>query len=132
MESCPEASSVLACYLRPGNQLAWQFASITPQLLFLKDSFIVCGGELETNWSTEFCSWVDREEVTCENLRKAGPPANPLYLKPDNNVGLFPPLFPSWVDPLFWTGCHRTLEHSDLYEQPSGVDSGKLLERFNK
>ena len=39
---------------------------------------------------------------------------------------------PSWVDPLFWIGCCRSLEQSDLYAHPSEADSEKLLKTFNK
>ncbi|XP_019860364.1 PREDICTED: multidrug resistance-associated protein 4-like [Amphimedon queenslandica] len=37
-----------------------------------------------------------------------------------------------WVDPLFWLGCGRSLEFSDLYAHPPEADSKYLLEKFNK
>uniref|UniRef100_A0A1X7UA79 Uncharacterized protein n=1 Tax=Amphimedon queenslandica TaxID=400682 RepID=A0A1X7UA79_AMPQE len=41
-------------------------------------------------------------------------------------------IFFCWVDPLFWLGCRRSLEVSDLYERPSEADSNELLAKFNK
>ena len=38
----------------------------------------------------------------------------------------------SWVDPLFWLGCGRSLEFNDLYAHPPEADSKYLLDKFNK
>lgn len=38
----------------------------------------------------------------------------------------------SWVDPLFWLGCRRDLEQTDLYTHPSEAASEKLLKTFNR
>ncbi|XP_019860381.1 PREDICTED: multidrug resistance-associated protein 4-like [Amphimedon queenslandica] len=37
-----------------------------------------------------------------------------------------------WIDPLFWLGCRRSLEFSDLYVHPPEADSFYLLNKFNK
>ena len=38
----------------------------------------------------------------------------------------------SWVDSLFWLGCRRDLEQTDLYTHPSEAASEKLLKTFNR
>ena len=38
----------------------------------------------------------------------------------------------SWVDPLFWLGCRRSLDFNDLYVHPPEADSSYLLSEFNK
>ncbi|XP_019850009.1 PREDICTED: multidrug resistance-associated protein 4-like isoform X2 [Amphimedon queenslandica] len=37
-----------------------------------------------------------------------------------------------WVDPLFWLGCRRSLDFSDLYKHPPEADSRLVLDNFNK
>ena len=37
-----------------------------------------------------------------------------------------------WLEPLFWLGCQRELDYSDLYVHPSEADSERLLQRFNR
>ena len=38
----------------------------------------------------------------------------------------------SWLDPLFWLGFKRRLDHSDLYAHPLEADSKLLLTLFNR
>ena len=38
----------------------------------------------------------------------------------------------SWVDSLFWLGCRRDLEQTDLYAHPGEASSEKLLKTFNQ
>lgn len=44
----------------------------------------------------------------------------------------FSKYFYSWIDPLFWLGCRRSLDFSDLYVHPPEADSIYLLNKFNK
>ena len=38
----------------------------------------------------------------------------------------------SWIEPLFWLGCRRSLESNDLYAYPPEAESSKLLNKFNR
>ena len=38
----------------------------------------------------------------------------------------------SWVDPLLWTGCRRSLVQSDLYAHPPECDSLYLHDKFSR
>ena len=37
-----------------------------------------------------------------------------------------------WLEDIFFTGCRRDLQQSDLYAHPSEVDSQELLKQFNR